>query len=123
RRGRADHAVRGELRALVGPLGHRRGERAVGDVDERVGEPERRVRHVGVHEGRRAPRPEGTENTATLSPSTGTAPNRKNGRNLPHRVIVRSTTRPAKMSANASKMRTSRKSVATAAAEMPATSV
>ena len=55
--------------------------------------------------------------------SSGTAPNMMNGRNLPHRVIVRSTSRPANRSANASHSRTTKNMVPTAAAEMPATSV
>ena len=54
---------------------------------------------------------------------SGTAPNMMNGRNLPQRVIVRSTSRPANRSANASQRRTTRNMVPTAAAEIPATSV
>jgi hypothetical protein len=46
-----------------------------------------------------------------------------NGRNLPHRVIVRSTMRPAKMSANASQIFTNRKMDPASAAFRPTTSV
>jgi len=59
----------------------------------------------------------------TLRKSTGTANHRMNGRNLPNLVIVRSTMRPAKRSANASQSRTTRNIVPTAAAVTPATSV
>ena len=69
------------------------------------------------------PSPPGTVKVATESSSRGSEPNRKNGRNLPHRVIVLSTWRPAQMSANASQTRTTRNSVPAAAAEMPTTSV
>ena len=55
--------------------------------------------------------------------SNGTAPNMMNGRNFPHRVMVRSTSRPASRSANASHNRTTRNIVPTAAADNPATSV
>ena len=65
----------------------------------------------------------GTWKTRKLMNSSGTAPNMMNGRNLPHRVIVRSTSRPASRSAKASQSRTTRNMVPTAAAEMPATSV
>ena len=47
-----------------------------------------------------------------------------NGRNLPKRLLkVRSTTRPAKTSAKASKILTTSSRVPAAAAEIPATSV
>ncbi len=65
----------------------------------------------------------GTVKVATLSRSTGSAPKRKNGRNLPHRVIVRSTSRPAKMSAKPSQIRMTRNRVPAAAALIPTTSV
>ena len=65
----------------------------------------------------------GTWKTRKLMNINGTAPNMMNGRNLPHRVMVRSTSRPASRSANASHSRTTRNMVPTAAAEMPATSV
>ena len=65
----------------------------------------------------------GTWKVRKLMNSSGIAPNMMNGRNLPHRVMVRSTIRPASRSANASHSRTTRNMVPTAAAEMPATSV
>ena len=66
----------------------------------------------------------GTEKVGTDSSSSGTEPNRMNGRNLPNRLLyVLSTMRPAKTSANASKTRTTSSRVPAAAAEMPATSV
>ena len=65
----------------------------------------------------------GTRKVRKLMNSNRTAPNMMNGRNLPQRVIVRSTSRPASRSANASHSRTTKNMVPTAAAEMPATSV
>ena len=65
----------------------------------------------------------GTRKVRKLMNSSGIAPNMRNGRNLPQRVMVRSTIRPASRSAKASQSRTTRNIVPTAAAEMPATSV
>ena len=48
--------------------------------------------------------------------SSGTAKKRMNGRNLPQRVMVRSTARPAIRSAKASQSRTTKNIVPTAAA-------
>ena len=58
-----------------------------------------------------------------LITSSGIDPNRMKGRNLPQRVMVRSTIRPAKRSANASQSRTIRNMVPIAAAGSPMTSV
>ena len=58
-----------------------------------------------------------------LITSNGMEPNRMNGRNLPQRVIVRSTIRPANRSAKASQSRTIRNIVPIAAACRPTTSV
>lgn len=65
----------------------------------------------------------GTANAATLSSSSGTEPHSSQGRNLPHRLEVLSTNRPAARSAIPSQMRTTRKIVPAAVAEIPATSV
>jgi len=70
-----------------------------------------------------SPQPLGTWNVRKLITSNGTAKNRMNGRNLPQRVIVRSTARPAIRSAKASQRRTTKNIVPTAAADSPATSV
>jgi hypothetical protein len=65
----------------------------------------------------------GTQKVRTERNSSGTAPKRMKGRNLPKRVIVRSTARPAMRSAKASQMRTMKNIVPMAAADRPATSV
>ena len=65
----------------------------------------------------------GIQKHSRLDASSGTEYHSRNGRNLPHRVIVRSTMRPANRSANASQILTNRKMLPAWIGLMPTTSV
>ena len=65
----------------------------------------------------------GIQKHRMLAASRGIEYQIRNGRNLPHRVIVRSTMRPAKMSAKASQNLTNRKMLPACAGGMPTTLV
>ena len=65
----------------------------------------------------------GTEKHSRFVSSSGSENHRMKGRNLPQRVIVRSTIRPAKMSANASQSLTNPTMPAAAAGVSPTASV
>ena len=65
----------------------------------------------------------GIQKHSRLAASSGTEKKRRNGRNLPHRVMVRSTSRPASRSAKASQILTNRKMLPASTGSMPTTSV